>query len=454
MKPEVRLTMIQMRDAKTFFKYVFPSILSFALSGVYAIVDGFFVGNRLGDIGLSAVNIAYPIVAFIQAVGTGLGMGGAIYYSIYRAEKKEHEARMFTAGALRLMLVSSVILTVLVLLSCNPILRLLGASGNMLSLAEEYIVIVTFGTVLQIFGTGLVPFIRNLGGSFYAMIAMIAGFITNIILDYLFVWVWGQGVAGAAIATVIGQGVTMLIAFAYILKKKQFTLKIPLSKAGTVSASILKIGIAPFGLAMSPNISLIIINRFSASYGGEPAIATYACIAYMICIIYLVFQGVGDGSQPLISQHYGGRDFMRLKSIRRLAYSFAMLLAIIGCIVMYLTRGSLGFLFGASNEVNTEVAKIIPIFLVSVPFVAIVRVTTASFYASEKSALSYVLTFIEPILMLTLMLILPPLFGGQVMIWWSTVIARILSAVLSLILKSHVDRHDLSDIPLRGQGNE
>ena len=441
--------MIQMCDIKTFFKYVFPSILSFALSGVYAIVDGFFVGNSLGDVGLSAVNIAYPIVAFIQAVGTGLGMGGAIYYSIYMAEKKEHEAGMFTAGALWLMLASSAVLTVLVLLFCNPILRLLGAGGNMLSLAEEYIVIVTFGTILQIFGTGLVPFIRNLGGSFYAMIAMIAGFVTNIILDYLFVWVWGQGVAGAAVATVIGQGVTMLIALAYILKKKKFTLKIPFSKVKSVSASVLKIGVAPFGLAMSPNISLIIINRFSASYGGESAIATYACIAYIICIIYLVFQGVGDGSQPLISRYYGERDFARLKGIRRLAYSFAIFLAVIGCVIMYLTRGSLGLLFGASDEVNTEVARIIPIFLVSVPFVAIVRVTTASFYASEKSMLSYVLTFIEPVLMLMFMLVLPPLFGGQIMIWWSTVIARILSAALALMLKKHADRNALSDIPLR-----
>ena len=441
--------MIQMCDIKTFFKYVFPSILSFALSGVYAIVDGFFVGNSLGDVGLSAVNIAYPIVAFIQAVGTGPGMGGAIYYSIYMAEKKEHEAGMFTAGALWLMLASSAVLTVLVLLFCNPILRLLGAGGNMLSLAEEYIVIVTFGTILQIFGTGLVPFIRNLGGSFYAMIAMIAGFVTNIILDYLFVWVWGQGVAGAAVATVIGQGVTMLIALAYILKKKKFTLKIPFSKVKSVSASVLKIGVAPFGLAMSPNISLIIINRFSASYGGESAIATYACIAYMICIIYLVFQGVGDGSQPLISRYYGERDFARLKGIRRLAYSFAIFLAVIGCVIMYLTRGSLGLLFGASDEVNTEVARIIPIFLVSVPFVAIVRVTTASFYASEKSMLSYVLTFIEPVLMLMFMLVLPPLFGGQIMIWWSTVIARILSAALALMLKKHADRNALSDIPLR-----
>ncbi|HIZ56831.1 MAG TPA: polysaccharide biosynthesis C-terminal domain-containing protein [Firmicutes bacterium] len=367
--------MIQTRDMKLFFKYVFPSILSFALSGVYAIVDGFFVGNSLGDVGLSAVNIAYPIVAFIQAVGTGIGMGGAIYYSINKAEKKEKEARMFTAGANWLMIAFSVILTVAVLCWCNPLLRLLGASGKMLSLAEEYIVVVTFGTILQVFGTGLVPLIRNLGGSFYAMIAMMAGFISNIILDYLFVWVWEQGVAGAAIATVIGQGVTMLIALAYIIQKKQFTLKIPFSKISKVSMSVLKIGIAPFGLAMSPNISLIIINRFSASYGGESAIAVYACMAYMICIIYLIFQGVGDGSQLLISRCYGEGDFARLKNIRRLAYAFAMLL---------------------------------------------------------------------------LMLLLPPLFGGQVMIWWSTVIARILSAILALLLKSHVDRRDLSNILSKG----
>ena len=443
--------MIKTNDTKAFFKYVFPSILSFALSGVYAIVDGYFVGNSLGDIGLSAVNIAYPIVAFVQAAGTGIGMGGAIYYSISKAEGKEKEAGMFVSGTNWLMIVLSVILTALILCWRNPMLKLLGASGAMLSLAEEYIVVVTIGSILQIFGTGLVPFIRNLGSSFYAMIAMMAGFAANIILDYLFVWVWDQGMTGAAFATVIGQGITMLFALAYIIQKKQFTLKIPFSKLGRVSSSVLKIGIAPFGLAMSPNISLIIINRFSASYGGESAIAVYACIAYMICIIYLIFQGVGDGSQPLISRCYGERDFVRLKNIRRLAYGFAMLLALAGCVLLYLTKGKLGLLFGTSGDVNKEVSQIIPIFLVSVPFVAITRVTTASFYASEKSIFSYVLTFMEPVLMLVLMMTLPPLFGGQIMIWWSTVIARILSALLALILKRYVDRHDFPAIALKEQ---
>ncbi len=433
-----------MRDVKTFLKYVIPSVLSFALSGIYTIVDGFFVGNSIGDLGLSAVNIAYPIVAVIQALGTGIGMGGAIYYSINKAEKKEAEAKVYTAGALWLLIISSIILTCMIFFLNSPLLSLLGASGQLLSLGEEYIAVIAAGAALQVIGTGLVPFIRNHGGSFYAMISMIAGFVTNIILDYVFVWELEQGVSGAAWATIIGQGVTMLIALVYLLRKKQFTLCIPFSKMGTVSASVIKIGIAPFGLAMSPNISLIIINRFSVSYGGEPAIATYACIAYVICIIYLILQGVGDGSQPLISQCYGEKNWTDLKLIRKLAYGFAFLLSVIGCVIMYVTRGSLGVLFGASGEVNMEIVKIMPVFLVSVPFVAVLRITTASFYATEKSTFSYILTFIEPLFMLVLMLILPPLFGGQIMIWWSTVWARILSAILALVLKKHADRQEMS----------
>ncbi|MDO5396403.1 MAG: MATE family efflux transporter [bacterium] len=195
---------------------------------------------------------------------------------------------------------------------------------------------------------------------------------------------------------------------------------------------------------MTPNISLIIINSFSISYGGESTIATYACIGYIICIIYLILQGVGDGSQPLISKYYGERNFDNMKNIRKLACGFALLLSLIGCAVMYITREKLGILFGASSEVNTEISKIIPIFLMSVPFVAINRITTASFYATEKSAFSYILTFIEPFLMLVLMLILPPLFGGQIMIWWSTVFARILSAILALILKQRVDKGEMT----------
>lgn len=156
----------------------------------------------------------------------------------------------------------------------GTLLRLSGAGGELLALGEEYIAVIALGASTQVIGTGLVPFIRN------------------------------QGVSGAAWATVIGQGVTMLTVLAWLLRKKQFALSIPFSKLGKVAASILKIGIAPFGLTISPNISLTIINRFSVAYGGELAVAVYVCIAYAICIVYLILQGVGDGSQPLLSRYY------------------------------------------------------------------------------------------------------------------------------------------------------
>ena len=151
------MTMRQDHDIKIFFQYVIPSVLSFALSGVYAIVDGFFIGNSIGDLGLSAVNIAYPIVAALQALATGVVVGAAIYYCIYKAEKKEAQAKNYIAGALRVLIISSILVTILVFLLNGTLLKLLGAGGKLLALGEEYIAVIALGASTQVIGTGLVP---------------------------------------------------------------------------------------------------------------------------------------------------------------------------------------------------------------------------------------------------------------------------------------------------------
>ena len=146
-----------------FFKYVIPSIIAFALSGIYAIVDGYFVGNTIGDAGISAINIAYPIVALIQALGTGIGMGGAVYYSINAAEKKGKRAEEFIATSWWLLVIVSVISTIIIYSFSSKILGLLGADGIILTNATDYIKIIALGAILQILGTGMMPFIRNYG---------------------------------------------------------------------------------------------------------------------------------------------------------------------------------------------------------------------------------------------------------------------------------------------------
>ena len=432
-----------MSESRRFFSYVIPSVLAFALSGVYAIVDGFFVGNSVGDSGLSAINIAFPVVALIQAVGTGFGMGGAVYYSISRAEKKEQDAREFVAGTMWLLITASIVMTVVFCLLTRPVLLLLGTgTGELLTLGEDYLFVISLGTFLQIFGVGLVPLIRNNGGATFAMITMIAGFVTNIILDWLFVWVYEWSMTGAALATVIGQAVTMAGGFAYLIRKKQLSFRIPLNCFSGRAKSITKIGIAPFGLTLTPNISLILINRFSASYGGEEAIAVYACISYVISVVYLILPGVGDGSQPLMSQYYGEKEEEKLKKVRNFAYGFAMILSAAGVLLLFVTRWDVGALFGASDAVTRGVAQVFPIFLLAIPFIAVNRITTAGFYATEKTTYAYILTYAEPVTMFVLLLILP-LFGGQLMIWWGTAASRIFAAVLAVILKKRADRRGM-----------
>ena len=303
-----------MNHKSLFFKYVIPSIIAFALSGIYAIVDGYFVGNTIGDAGLSAINIAYPIEALIQALGTGIGMGGAVYYSINAAEKKGKRAEEFIATSWWLLVIVSVISTIIIYSFSSKILGLLGADGIILTNATDYIKIIALGAILQILGTGMMPFIRNYGNSFWSMFAMVGGFITNIVLDFIFVWIYEMGMKGAATATIAGQGVTAAIAIIYALYNKKFYVYVSLKNVKEMCGAIFRVGLAPFGLALTPNISLVFINRFSASYGGEKAIATYACVSYIICIIYLILQGVGDGRQPLMSKYCGVwclREFSR-----------------------------------------------------------------------------------------------------------------------------------------------
>ena len=141
-----------------FFKFVVPSVLAFALSGVYTIVDGFFIGNSLGDAGLASITLGYPISAFVQAAGTGIGLSGAIRFTILRGQQKEEDAKRCLGSTVLLFALTSMLLTGLALLFLSLLLRILGAEGEVLGMTAEYVRIIALGAVFQIFSTGLVPF--------------------------------------------------------------------------------------------------------------------------------------------------------------------------------------------------------------------------------------------------------------------------------------------------------
>lgn len=422
-----------------FFSYVIPSVFAFALSGVYAIVDGFFIGNSIGDVGLAAINIAYPVTALLQALGTGIGMGGAVQYSIHRGKSQNGNPQDYFNTTILLLFSICLLTMVLLTLTIQPILSAFGARGELLSMGQEYLRIIVLGAVFQIFSTGFVPLIRNMGSSIVAMYAMIGGFLTNILFDYLLVWVFPYGLAGAAAATIIGQGVTMAVCVCYFIKVRTgFSLPV-LSVVRTAAINILRIAISPFGLTFSPNIILILMNKFAMIYGGEDAVACYAAIAYITMIIVLLLQGVGDGCQPLISRYYGQKEFAEVRETKRLAYVTAGLIAIICMILLFAVRYDAAALFGASNTVQREVAGILPYFIAGFLFLAFVRVTTSGFYATEKNNFAYILVYAEPV-MLFLLLLIVPRFWGITGIWACAPLSQIITAVIALAAKKMESR--------------
>lgn len=422
---------------KPFAACVFPAVFAFALSGIYAIVDGFFVGRSIGDTGLSAINIAYPVTALIQAAGTGTGMGGAVMYSVRLAEKRDSEAENFMKGVFFYLALTGILLTVLLFPLTDLLLSLMGADGELMKPGREYLSVIVLGSVFQVFGTGVVPLIRNQGKSVQAMYCMIGGFVTNIFLDYLFVWVLRLGMAGAAWASVAGQAVTMAGGL-LCMRGQKIPVGIP-RQALSVFFSIWRIGLAPFGITMCPMISLLLMNRASLQYGGSEGVACYACIAYVITIMYLILQGVGDGSQPLMSRFYGEDNKKEVRITRTMAYAAAAVMGVALAVLLYWCRNGIGVLFGASETVSLAVGTDLYIFLAAVPFLAFLRVTTAGFYATEQTRFSYMIVYGEPIFLALLLPVLPAWMGLKG-VWWSQTGAQILTALMGWGLKLWSDR--------------
>lgn len=396
---------------KKFLRDVLPALFAFTFSGLYSVIDGFFIGQTLGDVGLAAIGFAFPLTALIQATGAGIGIGGAVGISIARGKKQTTQEKLFLGNTVVLLLIASTVMTGLLLLSFRPILVFFGTTDSVLSYASDYLKIIITGALWQLLANGLTPIIRNFGSPLLAMIAMSLGFITNIVLDWLFIPVLGFGLKGAAYATIIGQLVTAIPCLLFILKKLTTLSLVHYRLKMTTFGTILKTGLSPFGSTMAPFFVIIIMNRAVALYGGETAVAAYTIVSYVISFILLMLQGIGDGSQPLMSYYLGQRNQRKVLAIRTMSYQFAGLIALVSTTLILIFRYQIPALFGASASTTVMTGQIFPIFALSFILLAFIRMTSSYFYATNNNLFAYWLVYGEPLITFTLVFFFPRLLG-------------------------------------------
>lgn len=426
--------------SKKFWKYVIPSMFTCLLSGIYCLVDGLFIGRAVGDAGLAGINIAWPIPALILAVGTGIGIGGSVVMSNYIGKNELNKAKQARGNTIVLLVLASIILTVILYVSIEPILRLLGATAEVYDAASIYCKIFVLGSIFQLLGTGFTPILRNMGHVMFAMTIMIIGFITNIIFDYLLIMVFNLGIAGAAIATLTGQALVVIAAcFIIFSKKNLLSLNNYKLDAGIVS-KIIRIGLSPFGLSLSPSIIIIFANWQCIRYGGNIAVAAYAVLSYVISTAQLLVQGVGEGTQPLISYYKGAKRLDVIHHIRKKTIVLAVLLSFgIGGLTIAI-KAIIPTIFGASPEASILIADSLPIFAAAFPLIAISRATSAYFYGIQHANYASILVYLDPLVITPLTMMLLPLLFNLNGVWLAIPVTQSIIVITALLLYKHSDK--------------
>ena len=293
---------------------------------------------------------------------------------------------------------------------------------------------IILGTAFQVFSTGLAPVFRNLNRSLFAMCAMMAGFITNIILDAVMISVLGWGMAGAGLATIIGQGVTALLCLIMLIVTEWNLPRKFLIPQGWAVGRIITTGLSPFGLTMSPNLVIMLVNLGAVHHGGELAVAAYAVVSYVAVVIQLILQGVGDGSQPTMSLYFGEGRTKDLHFICKLAYGIALVLSVGFGLITILGRAWFPAIFGSSPEATSMVGHILCMIALGYPAIALVRVTISYFYSINFDCFAYILVYGEPLIIAVLLIILP-MFLKLEGVWIAVPTVQIMMAVLALFFR-------------------
>lgn len=294
-----------------------PTVFSLLMSGLYGVMDGLFVGCAVGDAGLAAINIAWPIAAVITAVGIGIGSGGSVLYSNSNGKGEQERGELVYHQTITLLFAAAMVLLIVLGFTYPAILSALGAKGDVYQKAVEYIQIIIFGAVFQVMGTGFIPMLRNRNLAFQAMVSMAAGMGVNGVLNYLLLFVVKIGIRGAAVGTIAAQFVVLVISSYLIYGRQKVHLKVVWQHK--MIGEILKIGISAFGLSLAPSIVLLFTNLQCLKYGGDAAVACYAVISYIVFPVQSMLMGIGDGTQPLMSFYSGAKKMEELRFVKKIA---------------------------------------------------------------------------------------------------------------------------------------
>ena len=405
---------------------------------LYNIVDRVYIGHipGHGDVALTGVGVTFPIIMLVSAFSAFAGMGGAPLASIELGKRNYAKAERILGNSAGLILIFSAVLTVVFSVFKTPILYAFGASEATIGYAESYIGIYLVGTIFVQAALGLNTFISGQGASKTAMLSVLIGAVINICLDPVFIFLFGMGVKGAALATVISQAVSAVWVVKFLLSKKS-VIKLKVScmrpEKGTVKL-IAALGVSPFIMQSTESLVSITLNSGLQRYGGDLYVGTMAIMTSVMQLITIPLQGITQGVQPIISYNYGAGNKKRVKSafLRMLAITFAGMFVFCGLAVV--CPGLYAGIF-TSNEALTELTvKVMPTYFLGMTIFGIQSACQATFIALGQAKVSMFIALLRKVILLIPLAIILPKFMGVMGIYRAEPIADVLSVLTTATL--------------------
>lgn len=411
-----------------------PVMVGMFAQALYNVVDRIFVGQAVGPLGIAGTTVAFPFILLRMAFSMLIGFGAGALVAIRLGEQKKEEAEQVLGNALVLLVAVALVLTTFGLVFLDDLLRLFGASEQVLPYARDYLQIIIFGVVLQSIGFGLNALIRGEGNPRIAMVTMLIGALLNTILDPIFLFGFGWGMRGAAIATVASQAVAALWVLSYFLRGDSL-LKLRrrnLKPRWSLCRSILVVGSPVFAIQMAASVMNSVLNNQLGIYGDDLAISVMGVVYAVLLFIAMPILGINHGAQPIIGYNYGAKQFGRVKTALQTAILFATAICLAGFLLVMMFPSQVIGVFNREDESLIRLGThAIRICLAMLPIVGFQIVSTGYFQAVGKPKQALFLGLSRQVLLLIPAILILPHFFGLNGLWAALPAADLCSSVLT-----------------------
>ena len=417
---------------KVFINYLIPSVSATMVTSIYILADTMMIGRGVGANGLAALNILLPMYSTFYGFGMMCGIGGSVLFGFSRGKGEEKEARGFFTTALILAAILAVLSVVLCNVFFEPLLDFLGCTPAMREYAVPYSRILMLASPLYIFSCFLQAFVRNDGAPRLAMAGVVAGGITNVILDYIFIYMFRWGMAGAVLATVAGTLLTIVILGSHFLKAENH-LKLGGGITPKKFRDVLINGMPSFIMELSSGVIMLLFNLQLLKYVGDIGVVVYGIISNVALMVTSLSNGIAQAAQPMISANYGAGKAERVREGRNLSLAVAMAAGVLFTSSGFLIPVPIAELFLVPTEQIIAMAvPAIKLYFVSFVISEWNIICGTYFQAIVKPKLSLMITVMRGVVLNSILVFVLPAMFGVSGIWAVVTVSEVMTAIAVL----------------------